>query len=108
MFMNIYLLFIYIFFGFSKSQRPSGCESTTTAIAGHRNEGGRRSSYSTLFLPSLNFFLELASFERLTELPVPRNGVVASDGTAVAGRHLEREALSVQIIVALPILSPIP
>lgn len=50
---------------------------------------------------------ELGTLKGLTELPVARNDVVAGDGTAVAGGDLEREALSVQVIVALPVLSPI-
>lgn len=98
-------LYIYIYV-FLKSQRPSGCESTTTAIAGHR-EGRPEIFLPYPVLPSLSFLLELASLERLAKLPVGRNGVVAGDGTAVAGGDLERETLSVQVIVALPILSPI-
>ncbi|CAL9044048.1 unnamed protein product [Musa banksii] len=51
--------------------------------------------------------LELPSLEGLAELPPGGRHVVAGDRPAVAGRHLEREALPVQVRVALPVLAPV-
>ncbi|CAL9044047.1 unnamed protein product [Musa banksii] len=54
-----------------------------------------------------NARLELLSLEGLAELPPGRCHVVAGDRPAVAGSHLEREALPVQVRVALPVLAPV-
>jgi hypothetical protein len=56
---------------------------------------------------TLRFFLELASFVGLSELPPGRRGVHAGDGAAVAGGDLEGEALAVEERVALPVLAPV-
>lgn len=52
--------------------------------------------------------LKLASCEGLPELPPGWYGIVACDGTAIAGGDLEREALAVKVRVALPVLAPVP
>ncbi|RRT40098.1 hypothetical protein B296_00031995 [Ensete ventricosum] len=60
-----------------------------------------------LLIYNNNARLELLSMEGLAELPPGRRHVVAGDRPAVAGRHLEREALPVQVRVALPVLAPV-
>lgn len=52
--------------------------------------------------------LELASFKGLSELPTGGYDVVPGDGFSIAGRNTEREALAVEVRIALPILAPIP
>ena len=50
---------------------------------------------------------ELTALEGLSELPVRRSHVIANDGPTIAGGDLEREALAVEVRVALPILAPV-
>jgi len=52
-------------------------------------------------------FLELCPFKCLTKLPVSRHKVVASDSSTITCSHLKREALTIQVRVALPILPPV-
>ena len=50
----------------------------------------------------------MVSFERLAEAPACRHHIVGRHRLAVAGRDGERQALPVQLRVALPVLAPIP
>ena len=51
--------------------------------------------------------LELAPFKCLAEMPPGWDGVVAGDRPAVAGGHLEGQALAGEVRVALPVLAPV-
>lgn len=59
-------------------------------------------------MTKLPFLAELSTGEGLAERPAGRSGVVRDDGAAVAGCDLERKCLTVEVRVALPILSPVP
>lgn len=50
---------------------------------------------------------ELGAGEGLAKGPAGRNDIVGNKRTAVASSELEREGLTIQIGVALPVLSPI-
>lgn len=52
--------------------------------------------------------LELAPCKCLPKLPTRRRHVVAGEGSPVTGGDLKRQALAVDVRVALPILAPIP
>lgn len=52
--------------------------------------------------------MKLSAGVGLAEGPSGGRDVVGDDGLAVAGGDLEREALPVEIGIALPILAPIP
>lgn len=52
--------------------------------------------------------LELATAEGLAKGPIRRGNVVRNHRTAVTGGDREREALSDEVAVALPVLAPIP
>ncbi|RWW54765.1 hypothetical protein BHE74_00038632 [Ensete ventricosum] len=56
----------------------------------------------------MDFSVELAAVEGLSEGPGCRSHVVGDDGAAVAGGDLEGEGLAVEEGVALPVLAPVP
>lgn len=51
---------------------------------------------------------ELGASVGLAKGPVGRGNIVRHNGTAITGGDLEGESLTVEIIVALPILPPVP
>jgi len=53
-------------------------------------------------------FLKLPPCKCLSKLPIARHNVVASDSSAITCSDLEREALTVEVVIALPILPPVP
>lgn len=44
----------------------------------------------------------------LSKGPASWDSVVGDDGSAVAGGYLEGEALTIEVAVTLPVLSPVP
>lgn len=54
-----------------------------------------------------SFLAELAAGVGLAEGPALGSNVVGHEAAAVAGDHPEREALAVEIGVALPVLAPV-
>jgi len=56
----------------------------------------------------ISFSLKLTPLEGLTKLPVIWCHVEGCQSSTVTGGELKREALSIEVGVALPILSPIP
>ena len=50
----------------------------------------------------------MTPFKCLPKLPISRRRVVAGDGSSVTGGDLKREALAVEVVVALPVLAPVP
>ena len=60
----------------------------------------------------INFFIfflyELGTSEGLAKGPATRGNIVRDNRAAVAGGDLEREALSIKVIVILPVLAPVP
>lgn len=55
-----------------------------------------------------DILLKLPTFKGLSELPTRWCRVVAGDGPAIACGDLEREALAIEVGVALPVLAPVP
>lgn len=55
-----------------------------------------------------NTGLELAPFESLTKLPITGRHVEARHGFTVTGGDLKREALAIEVGIALPVLAPVP
>ena len=53
-------------------------------------------------------FLKLSPCKCLSKLPTARYNVVASDSSAITCSHFEREALTIEVVIALPILPPVP
>jgi len=52
-------------------------------------------------------FLELCPCKCLSKLPITRHNVVASGNPAITCCDLERQALTVEVVIALPILPPV-
>ena len=52
--------------------------------------------------------LELNSLERLSELPICRDNVVASHPPTITGADLDWKTLSIEVGIALPVLAPVP
>jgi len=50
----------------------------------------------------------LRGFVSLPELPIRRSNVEEGNGSPIGGGHLEGQALSVEVRVALPVGSPVP
>lgn len=54
------------------------------------------------------FLWELWAGEGLAEGPIWGSNIVRDNCASVAGGHLKRQALSIKVIVALPVLTPVP
>ena len=44
----------------------------------------------------------------MSKLPISWNHVVASDSPSITGGDLEWETLSIEVVIALPVLAPVP
>jgi len=64
-------------------------------------------SYITHKFSTFLRFLKLLPFKCLTKCPVSRHNVVAGESSTITCGHLKREALTIQVRVALPILPPV-
>jgi len=50
---------------------------------------------------------ELVAIESLAKGPTWRCNIVRDNGASLAGGNLKREALSIEVTVALPVLTPV-
>ena len=116
-------IYIYIY-------RPSGCQSATSAINDHVGLAPSYSTFSITPSPSQtmayyqyptpiyhihisvksksNKNLKLTTLKSLSKLPICWNHVVTGHSLSITGGDLEWETLSIHVVIALPVLAPVP
>lgn len=94
---------------------PAGAILATSASESHflippllSHRQLKYTNFSLIYPHMIDGTLKLTPFEGLTELPTSIRHVEACHSPTVTGGDLEGQALTVEVRVALPVLSPVP